>query len=63
MSKTAKFGLTIPYDLYAKLKYEAGLLLRRRKESAEEHRLEEYEAFNFFVTAWHLYKHWLQEAT
>lgn len=60
MSKTAKFGLTTPYDFYAKLKYDSDLLLRRRKESAEEHRLEEFEAFNFFVTAWHLYKDWLQ---
>jgi hypothetical protein len=60
MSKTTKFGLTTPYDLYAKLKYDADLLLRRRKEIAEEHRLEEFEAFNFFVTAWHLYKDWLQ---
>ncbi len=60
MSKTAKFGLTTPYDLYAKLKYDADLLLRRRKENAEEYRLEEFEAFNFFVTAWHLYKDWLQ---
>lgn len=60
MSKTAKFGLTTPYDLYAKLKYDADLLLHRRKRNAEERRLEEFEAFNFFVTAWHLYKDWLQ---
>ena len=60
MSNTAKFGLRTPYDLHEKLKYDAELLLRRRKENAEEQRLEEFEAFNFFVTAWHLYKDWLQ---
>jgi hypothetical protein len=60
MSNIAKFGLRTPYDLHEKLKYDAELLLRRRKENVEEHRLEEFEAFNFFVTAWHLYKDWLQ---
>ncbi|MFZ6710138.1 hypothetical protein [Undibacterium sp. TC9W] len=60
MSNIAKFGLSTPYDLYEKLKYDAQLLLRQREENAEEHRLEEFEAFNFFVTAWHLYKDWLQ---
>lgn len=46
--------------MHEKLKYDAELLLRRRKDNAEEQRLEEFEAFNFFVTAWHLYKDWLQ---
>lgn len=63
MSNIAKFGLQTPYDLHEKLKYDAKLLLRRRKESAEEQRLEEFQAFNFFVTAWHLYKDWLQGAS
>ncbi|MFZ6731059.1 hypothetical protein ACO0LG_03960 [Undibacterium sp. Ji42W] len=60
MSNIAKFGLKSPYDLYEKLKYDAQLLLRRRRENAEEYRQEEFEAFNFFVTAWHLYYDWLQ---
>ena len=60
MNKTAKFGLSTAYDLHEKLKYDAGLLLRNRKESAEEQRLEEFEAFNFFVTAWHLHHDWLK---
>ncbi|MBC3878184.1 MULTISPECIES: hypothetical protein [unclassified Undibacterium] len=63
MSNIAKFGLRTSYDLYDKLKYDSELLLRRRKRSAEERRLEEFEAFNFFITAWHLYKDWLQGDT
>jgi hypothetical protein len=59
MSNIAKFGLRTPYDLYEKLKYDAEQLLRRREESDDERRLEEFEAFNFFVTAWHLHKDWL----
>lgn len=61
MPHIAKFGLKTPQDLFEKLKYDAELLLRRRKEAAEEQRLEEFEAFNFFVTAWHLYHDWLKK--
>ncbi|MDB5935748.1 MAG: putative uncharacterized phage protein [Massilia sp.] len=56
---TTKFGLKSSYDLFGKLKYDSKLLLRQRPENDEERRLEEYEAFNFFVTAWHLHKDWL----
>lgn len=56
---TAKFGLATAYDLFGKLKHDGNLLLRQRPETEEEQRLEEYEAFNFFVTAWHLHKDWL----
>jgi hypothetical protein len=63
MSHIAKFGLKTPRDLFDKLKYDGELLLRVRKENVEEQRLEEYEAFNFFVTAWHLYHDWLKKGT
>lgn len=63
MPHIAKFGLKTPSDLFEKLKYDAELLLRRRKENFEEQRLEEFEAFNFFVTAWHLYHDWLKKGT
>jgi hypothetical protein len=56
---TTKFGLATAYDLFKKLKHDAELLLRSRSETEEEQRLEEYDAFNFFVTAWHLHKDWL----
>lgn len=56
---TAKFGLATAYDLFGKLKHDRDLLLRQRPENTEEQRLEEYEAFNFFVTAWHLHHDWL----
>ena len=61
MSHTAKFGLKTPRELFDKLKYDAELLLREREENTEEQRLEEFEAFNFFVTAWHLYHDWLKK--
>lgn len=54
-----KFGLSTSYDLFKKLKHDSKLLLRQRPETQDEQRLEEYEAFNFFVTAWHLHKDWL----
>lgn len=54
-----KFGLSTSCDLFAKLKYDAELLLKNHPETEEGLRLEEYEAFNFFVTAWHLHKDWL----
>ena len=54
-----KFGLSTSYDLFQKLKHDSELLLRQRPETQDEQRLEEYEAFNFFVTAWHLHKDWL----
>lgn len=57
--RNATFGLITAYDLYEKLKYDAKLLLRDRPETEEEQRLEEYEAFNFFVTAWHLHYDWI----
>ena len=59
----AKFGLKTPRDLFDKLKYDAKLLLRERNENYEEQRLEEFEAFNFFVTAGHLYHDWLKKGT
>jgi len=54
-----KFGLSTCYDLFQKLQHDGKLLLRQRPETQDEQRLEEYEAFNFFVTAWHLHKDWL----
>lgn len=59
MTNSAKFGLAGPIDMFEKLKREAEVLLRQREETEEEQRLEEFEAFNFFVTAWHLHKDWL----
>ncbi|PLC52257.1 hypothetical protein CR155_18545 [Pollutimonas nitritireducens] len=56
---TAKFGLATARDLFGKLEHDRDLLLRQRPENTEEQRLEEYEAFNFFVTAWHLHHDWL----
>jgi len=56
---TTKFGLSTSYDLFRKLKHDSELLLRQRPETQKEQQLEEYEAFNFFVTAWHLHKDWL----
>ena len=58
-----KFGLSTCYDLFQKLRHDSELLLRQRPETQEEQRLEEYEAFNFFVTAWHLHKDWLGNKT
>jgi hypothetical protein len=58
-----KFGLSNSYGLFQKLKHDSELLLRERPETQEEQRLEEYEAFNFFVTAWHLHKDWLGSET
>ena len=52
-------GLSTSYDLFQKLEHDSELLLRQRPETQDEQRLEEYEAFNFFVTAWHLHKDWL----
>lgn len=58
-SDTTNFGLATSYDLLRKLKHDCELLLRQRPETEEEQRREEYEAFNFFITAWHLPKDWL----
>lgn len=58
-----RFGLANCFDLYGKLKHDAKVLLRERVESEEEQLLEEYEAFNFFVTAWHLHYDWLGNDT
>lgn len=60
---TARFGLSTAYDLFGKLKHDRDLLLRQRRENKEEQQLEEYEAFNFFVTAWHLHHDWLRSDT
>lgn len=56
---TAKFGIATAFDLYEKLKHDRDLLLTRRTESVESQRIEEYKAFDFFVTAWHLHHDWL----
>lgn len=61
--KNTRFGLVSSFDLYRKLKHDAKALLRKRPENDEEKIIEEYEAFNFFVTAWHLHKDWLGNAT
>lgn|SRR5690554_1104106 len=45
------FGMSSSYDLYEKLKYES-----ERLKDGWHH----YDAFNFLVTAWHLYEDWLK---
>jgi hypothetical protein len=54
-----KIGLATSFDLFAKLKHDSELLLSERRETEEDQKLEEYQAFNFFITAWHLHKDWL----
>jgi hypothetical protein len=61
--ENTRFGLANSFDLYRKLRHDAKALLRERPETDEEKIIEEYEAFNFFVTAWHLHKDWLGNAT
>jgi len=56
---TAKFGLTNAHELFKKLEYDYKQLLRHHQETDEDQQIEEYEAFNFFVTAWALHNDWL----
>lgn len=58
-TQTARFGLSTCRDLYGKLKFDAAQLDAAEGEGEEKELLQEYAAFNFFVTAWHLYHDWL----
>lgn len=46
-------GLSTSLDLYQKLQFESERLITNHWHS--------YDAFNFIITAWHLYDDWLQK--
>lgn len=58
---TTRLGLSTCRDLYGKLKFDASQLDAAEGEGAEKELMQEYAAFNFFVTAWHLYHDWLDK--
>lgn len=49
--KRLQYGINTCYDLYKKLMFEGSTL---------ENNWNEYNSFNFIVTAWHLYDDWLK---
>lgn len=60
-TSTTRLGLSTCRDLYRKLQFDASQLDAAEGEGAEKELMQEYAAFNFFVTAWHLYYDWLEK--